>query len=321
MSIWDRISSLAKDLLGEEHKPRVNLSNVSKKVTRPAKSTERVGHKRQKPKHIDVSDIEVIPEYQFILEAVKEGCPALFVTGKAGTGKSTLIRFLKAKLQKCAVVAPTAIAAINVGGSTIHSFFGIPPRTLNPDEAFNPNKHMRPVLENIRALIVDEVSMVSPDLIDCINNCLKLVNGNTQPFGGVPMIFVGDILQLPPVVGQKAESVYFTHRYDSPYFYSADVFQGIDILPLELTKVFRQQDDLFISVLDQIRCNRNLESALRLLNKNCVGTNKVDEAICLVPTNAGAKAINEHRLHHFAQSLHLAGFFSSSALPWIGQLG
>jgi hypothetical protein len=288
MSIWDKVTSLAKELLGEEPKPRVNLSEVSEQVNRPRKSTGQLGNKPQKPKAVDVSDIEVIPEYLFILEAVKEGCPALFVTGKAGTGKSTMIRYLTAKMKKCAVVAPTAIAAINVGGSTIHSFFGIPPRTLNPDEAFNPNRHMRPVLENLEVLIVDEVSMVSPDLIDCMNNCLKQVKGSKESFGGVPIIFVGDILQLPPVVSQEAEGVYYTHRYSSPYFYSADVFKDIEIMPLELKKVFRQQDDLFISALDQVRCNRNLRDALQLLNENCLITSESDEAICLVPTNAGS---------------------------------
>jgi len=302
MSIWDKVSALAKEFLGEAPKPRVNLSDVSRQVNRPNNSTQQLGPKSVAPKGIDVSDIEVIPEYQFILEAIKAECPALFVTGKAGTGKSTLIHFLTAKIKKCAVVAPTAIAAINVGGSTIHSFFGIPPRTLNPDEAFDPSRHMRPVLENLDVLIIDEVSMVSPDIIDCINNCLQLVKENTKPFGGVPIIFVGDILQLPPVVGQKDESVYFTHRYDSPYFYSAEVFKQIEILPLELKKVFRQQDASFIAALDQIRCNRDHQEALRLLNEKCVGNAGSEDAICLVPTNAGAKSINEHRLKQLPEA-------------------
>ena len=296
MSIWEDIGDLAKELLNHGKVKRVNLSEVSERINRPGISTQRLGKKAEKPKTIDVSDIEVISEYQFILEAVKQGCPALFVTGKAGTGKSTLIRFLTAKLQKCAVVAPTAIAAINVGGSTIHSFFGIPPRTITPADAFKPSRHMRPVLENLEVLIVDEVSMVGPDLIDCMNNCLKQVKGSTEPFGGMPVIFVGDILQLPPVVGQGAQSVYYSHRYSSPYFYSAEVFKETDILPLELKRVFRQKEVSFIAALDQIRCNRNWLSALQLLNENCLQSQGENEAICLVPTNAGAKSINEQRL-------------------------
>ena len=296
MSIWNKISELAKEFLDDSPTPPVNLSKVSREVNRPNNSTSRLGVRAVKVKAVDISDIQVLPEYRFILEAVKEGCPALFVTGKAGTGKSTLIRYITAQIKRCAVVAPTAIAAINVGGSTIHSFFGIPPRTLNPDDVFDPNRHMRPVLENLEALIVDEVSMVSPDIIDCMNNCLQKVKGNKRPFGGVPIVFVGDILQLPPVVSQGAESVYYTHRYESPYFYSAEIFQRIEILPLELKKVFRQRDEQFIAALDQIRCSRNLSEALDLLNKNCLSPDRADEAICLVPTNAGAKSINEDKL-------------------------
>ena len=161
---------------------------------------------------------------------------------------------------------------------------------------------MRPVLENLQALVVDEVSMVSPDLIDCMNNCLQKVKGNREPFGGVPVVFVGDILQLPPVISEGDESVYYTHRYSSAYFYSAEIFKKIEILPLELKKVFRQKDSKFIVALDQIRCNRNLDEALRLLNDNCLNSVDKNDAICLVPTNAGAKSINDHNLNQLIGS-------------------
>lgn len=163
--------------------------------------------------------IEVLPEYQFVFEAIQAGCPALFVTGRAGTGKSTLIRFLSEKVPNCAVVAPTALAAINVHGSTIHSFFGLPPRTLNPDEVFEPRRHNVSVIECLGALIVDEVSMVTPDLVDCMSNTLKLVRRDSRPFGGIPVVFVGDLLQLPPVVKSAKVAQYYSHRYLSPFFF------------------------------------------------------------------------------------------------------
>ena len=296
MSSRDKTALLAKEQMEGRLERRVNLSEISAAVHRPGKRMRQPGRQARPPAAMDIADIEVIDEYQFVLDSIQQGCSAMFITGKAGTGKSTLIRFLTAKIDKCAVVAPTAISAINVGGSTIHSFFGIPPRTLNPDEVFDPQQHMRPVLQNLDGLIVDEVSMVRPDLVDCMSNCLKKVKNNAQPFGGVPVIFVGDILQLPPVVDQEAQGVYFTHHYHSPYFYSAEVFREVEILPLELKKVFRQQDEHFIAALDRIRCNRNLPDALELLNSRCRQPPKDDEAICLVPANAGAWEINEYKL-------------------------
>ena len=297
MNIWETISSLAKEILGDTQVKKVNLSEVSRDVNRPKGITRHLGTKIDKGE-IDISDIEVLPEYEFILKAVQEACPAIFVTGRAGTGKSTLIRFLTSKIKKSAVVAPTAIAAINVGGSTIHSFFGIPPRTINPDEAFSPRKHIIPVIENLDVLIVDEVSMVSPDIVDCISNSLKKTKRSDTPFGGIPIILVGDILQLPPVVTDRDVGVYYTHRYDSPYFYSAEIFKNIDIMPIELTKVFRQKDDEFIAALDHIRTNHEHRDSVALFNRKCY-RDKEDvglDTLCLVPTNAVAKSINENRL-------------------------
>ena len=267
MGIWDTISALAKEILGTTQVQKVNLSKISKEVHRPNGLERKLGNRIEREE--DISDIEILPEYQFILKAIENKCPAIFVTGKAGTGKSTLIRFLTSKIKRSAVVAPTAIAAINVGGSTIHSFFGIPPRTINPDESFNPKQHIIPVIENLDALIIDEVSMVGPDLVDCINNSLINVRRISSAFGGIPIVFVGDILQLPPVVDDKEVGVYYTHRYESPYFYSADIFKKIDILPIELTKVFRQKDSNFIKALDRIRTNQSYLESVELINQTC----------------------------------------------------
>ena len=304
MDIEKKISSLAKELPGETQVTAINLSDVSRDINRPEGITKYLGTKAD-TKEIKISDIELLPEYAFILKAVREKCPAIFVTGKAGTGKSTLIRFLVSKIEKSAVIAPTSIAAINVGGSTIHSFFGIPPRIINPDEAFNPKKQMIPVIENLDVLIIDEVSMVSPDIVDCISNSLQRSKRNDIPFGGIPIIFVGDILQLPPVVTDRNAGIYYTHRYDSPYFYSAEVFRNIEIIPIELTKVFRQKDSDFISALDHIRTNSEHRDSVALFNRKCYRDKEKTDSddLCLVPTNAAAKSINENRLDKISSEM------------------
>ncbi len=304
MGIWDTITSLAKDILGTTEIQKVNLSKISGEVHRPGGIKRKLG-KGVERKEEDISDIEILPEYQFILEAIENKCPAIFVTGRAGTGKSTLIRFLTSKIKRIAVVAPTAIAAVNVGGSTIHSFFGIPPETINPDESFDPRQHMVPVIENLDALIVDEVSMVGPDLIDCISNTMIKVRRDSSPFGGVPIIFVGDIFQLPPVVSDKEVGIFFTHRYESPYFYSAEVFRKIEVGAINLTKVFRQKDLNFIGALDRIRTNQSHRDSVGLINRTCYRENEEynEKSLYLVPTNAAAKSINIGRLDQLKAKL------------------
>ena len=224
MSVWSDISKIAKRLLGTDAPTPVDLSHLDRKLspTRPPAidrpNLPQSQHRRE------TEPVEVLPEYQFVLEAIGQGCPAIFVTGRAGTGKSTLIRFLSEKIKNCAVVAPTALAAINVHGTTIHSFFSLPPRTLNPDEAFQPRRQIIPVIECLGALVIDEVSMVPPDIVDCVSNTLKKIRRDARPFGGVPVVFVGDLLQLPPVVSDPEVAQYYTDRYRSSYFFSADIF-------------------------------------------------------------------------------------------------
>jgi hypothetical protein len=295
MTVWDSIDSLAKNILGGGKASPVNLAEINSKIHRP---TQFRNPDQQPVGKNTVSDIEVLPEYEFVLQSIKSEAPAIFVTGKAGTGKSTLIRYLKANLPRCAVVAPTAIAAINIQGATIHSFFSIPPRVINPEEVFEPSKHMTPVIKNLEVLIVDEVSMVSPNLIDCINNSLRAIHKNDKPFGGIRVVFVGDILQLPPVISDKEVGLYFTHRYESPYFYSAEVFKTTQILPVELKKVFRQQDPAFIELLDSIRTNRNAGDAISRINEKCHGNDAPmdDKALYLVPTNRAAAYLNDQKL-------------------------
>jgi ATP-dependent exoDNAse (exonuclease V) alpha subunit len=281
-------------ILGVEGPVLADLSKIDADLA-PTASSQR---KNPRLAPVDAEPIDVLPEYEFVLAAIRGECPAIFVTGRAGTGKSTLIRFLTEQIEDCAVVAPTAMAAINVHGSTIHSFFSIPSRTMNPDEACEPRRQIVPVIECLGALVIDEVSMVTPDLVDCISNTLKKVRRDPRPFGGVPVVFVGDLLQLPPVVSDPEVAQYYTDRYRSPYFFSADVFHETELVPIELTKVFRQTGREFVDMLDKIRLNDFHREAVAKINRDCYRDRVPNSApaLFLVPTNASAKAINTRNL-------------------------
>jgi ATP-dependent DNA helicase PIF1 len=304
MDMWDKIAKLAKEMLGDSAPKPADFSKLEKKIIpEKGKRQDKTFTSYQPPQE----GIEVLPEYDFILQALQAGCPSIFVTGKAGTGKSTLIQWLCQHLKGCAVVAPTAIAAVNVRGDTIHSFFGLPPSHIDPDGNFIINDRNRLVLENVNFLIVDEVSMVLPNIVDAMSTILKKVRRNNIPFGGVPTIFIGDLLQLPPVVDNEELSVFFTHRYKTPYFFSADIFQDQQIVPVHLTKVRRQSDAEFIDALNHIRLNENSRESVALLNRRCfrdkpAGTPK---GVYLVPTNAAAKTINTRELDALAGELRL----------------
>ena len=300
MSVWPNIRELAKRLLGVDTLEPVDLSKIIRDMTPTWPAIP-----NRLPPAEDDEQIEVLPEYKFVLEAIKEECPAIFVTGRAGTGKSTLVRFLSNKIPNCAVVAPTALAAINVHGSTIHSFFNMPPRILNPDDVFEPWPQIVPVIECLDALVVDEVSMVRPDLVDCINNSLKKSRRDSRPFGGVPLIFIGDLLQLPPVVSDQEAIEYYTDRYRTPYFFSADIFSKVQLIPIELTRVFRQKDQEFVDLLERIRLNDNHRKAVARINRECFRDREPNNApsLFLVPTNAASKSINTKKLDTLKKTL------------------
>lgn len=305
MTIWDKIAKIAKEVLGDSAPTPKNLSSIQDKIVpesgvRAAKSYTSFNN--------DISDIEVLPEYDFIKQAIGAGCPSLFVTGKAGTGKSTLVRWLTHEIDSCAVVAPTAIAAVNVGGVTIHSLFGLPASHIDPGDEFNPSSKTRTVVENLKCLIIDEVSMVLPNLVDVMDKILRQVRRNETPFGGIPTIFIGDLLQLPPVVSSQEETIYFSHRYKTLYFFSADVFKTQELLPINLNEVRRQTDKRFIEALSHIRTNKDHRDHVALFNRTCFRDKTHDpdiHGIYLVPTNRQAKKINTEKLDSLTSELHV----------------
>jgi len=200
---------------------------------------------------------EFSDEAKGVIDLVQGSCQNLFITGKAGTGKSTLLEHLRTlPEQKMIVLAPTGIAAINVNGETIHSFFKLKPG-YELDEAKNMriNPTTAGKYEALKTVMIDEISMVRADLLDAVDVFLQRARKNDLPFGGVRMIFFGDLFQLPPVVTRDDRQAFFA-QYKSPYFFSAQVFQqkdlfaeGFKLETFELTKIYRQKDSQLIEVL------------------------------------------------------------------------
>jgi ATP-dependent exoDNAse (exonuclease V) alpha subunit len=215
-----------------------------------------------------MTEIELNEGFRRALELMEKTDKNVFITGRAGTGKSTLLRYFRATTAKRIVVlAPTGVAALNVRGQTIHSFFGFKPNiTVERIKKIPPSSDRGNVYRNIDAIVIDEISMVRADLLDCVDKFLRL-NGPRKglPFGGIQMIFIGDLYQLPPVVTGN-ERAAFGLLYESPYFYSAHVFESIDMAFVELDKIYRQHDQHFIDLLNAIRNKSVSEEEIELLN-------------------------------------------------------
>lgn len=222
-------------------------------------------------------------EWQEAMNIVENSRRSLFLTGKAGTGKSTFLRYVaKHTKKKHVILAPTGIAAINAGGSTLHSFFHLPFHPLLPTDARYSNRNMRKTLKysgdhikllrEVDLIIIDEISMVRADIIDFIDRLLRVFNKRMhEPFGGKQLLLVGDIFQLEPVL-KEDERRLVQPFYPSSYFFSAKVWQEMQLVSIELRKVYRQNDTAFINILDRIRENSPRQSDLQTLNRR-VGAN------------------------------------------------
>lgn len=226
----------------------------------------------------------------------------VFITGKAGTGKSTLLEYFRAKTRKrIAVLAPTGVAAVNVKGETIHSFFGFKPDVSLDKIKRAKRKDEREKYTHLDAIVIDEISMVRADLMDCLEKFLRLNVDKKRLFGGLQMIFIGDLYQLPPVVTRDDKEV-FQKRYDSPYFFSARVFgdDNFEMEFVELEKIYRQKDDKFIEFLNQVRNNSITETQVEEINGLCLRPDFQDKDgelyVYLTPTNQAASRINHSKL-------------------------
>ena len=235
-------------------------------------------------------------EYQAAVDFIENDDGHLFVTGRAGTGKSTLLRAIRDMLpNEMVILAPTGLAAVNIGGQTIHSFFGLPPRLIRPED-IKRSRNGR-VMRKLQLIIIDEVSMVRSDLMWAIDQSLRLNRGRArEPFGGCRLILFGDLHQLPPVVQEAEVAEHLETSFGGPFFFSVQSLnEGAGTALLELNHVFRQSDEDLIRVLNRIREGEADEEDLESLNA-CVSPIRTlsegDPYVILTPTNAAAQRIN-----------------------------
>lgn len=269
--------------------------------------------------------IDLNKDFKHALNTMEHSNRSIFVTGRAGTGKSTLLEyFRKTTKKKVVVLAPTGVAALNVKGQTIHSFFKFKPdTTLDRIKKVSYKNNANNIYQKLDTIVIDEISMVRADLLDCVDRFLRL-NGPTmgKPFGGLQMVFVGDLYQLPPVVTSSDKSA-FGSLYETPYFYSAKVFDDFEMEFLELEKIYRQHDEQFINLLNSIRNNSIVEEDLEILNLRHIKEfepSSDDFYIYLTTTNKLAEEVNGKQLAKLKTKLytftgHIEGDFRREYLP------
>lgn len=282
------------------------------------------------PSQIDLENEEM----QKALQIIQFTRRSLFLTGKAGTGKSTFMRHIAATIKKKHIIlAPTGIAAINAGGSTLHSFFKLPFHPLLPTDKRYSARNIRDTLKyngektkllrEVELIIIDEISMVRADIIDFIDKVLRIYNRNMrEPFGGKQLLLVGDIYQLEPVI-KEDERQLLRPFYPSCFFFDAHVFREMQLIAVELKKVYRQRDAQFISLLDHIRTSQVSDTDLRLLNARVnaeIGTEERRLSITLSGRRDTVDYINEKQLNTLPDQPtifygHIEGEFPESSLP------
>lgn len=264
-------------------------------------------------------------EFMMALEYALYTNASIYLTGKAGSGKTTFLKYLReVTVKNMVVLAPTGVAAVNAGGQTIHSFFKIAPSLYVPNdkrlrtsapagdpdqstvyENFQYNNDKRKIIRSLELLVIDEVSMVRADLLDVVDTLLRVYRRNSLPFGGVQVILIGDTFQLPPVVsGEERDLLY--RFYESEFFFSAKVIQRNKPLYIELKKIYRQNEKDFIDLLNRVRVNRLLPDDFGTLNKKLNPSfhpDDNDHYIILATTNNSVAEVNDTRLEELKTPL------------------
>ncbi len=280
------------------------------------------------------------PEFQQALQIIQFTHRSLFLTGKAGTGKSTFLRYIASHTKKKSIIlAPTGIAAINAGGATLHSFFKLPFHPLLPNDVQYSPRNIRKTLRynndkikmirELELIIIDEISMVRADIIDFIDKVLRIYSHNMrEPFGGKQLLLVGDIYQLEPVVTEDDRRLLYDF-YPSAFFFNAKVFAEMQLISIELRKVYRQSDPAFIRILDDIRVSQVTAEDLNLLNRQVKASDTADLptekgqtklAITLSPRRDTVDNINSEHLRKLPGEAEIfigtiQGQFPESSLP------
>ena len=273
-----------------------------------------------KPKKLS-EPISLSNEFKYALDRMERSDDCLFITGRAGTGKSTLLNLFTSTTKKRAVVlAPTGIAALNVRGQTIHSFFRLPPKMINRSEIMKRKNHR--IYKKVQTIIIDEISMVRVDMLDVIDYFLQVNREDSRPFGGVQMVFFGDLYQLPPIIADPVERSVITERYESPYFFSAEVMNRLDSFELiELHQVFRQEEKHFIRILDNIRMRHFDYDDMEELNERHLPVTEEDDYYITISTrNNIVDSINKKKLEaidmpSFYFPAKISGQFNPSTYP------
>ncbi|HHS96214.1 MAG TPA: helicase [Phaeodactylibacter sp.] len=268
------------------------------------------------------------PQIALALDYLQNTGKNIFLTGKAGTGKTTFLHYIKKKaFKRMVVVAPTGVAAINAGGMTIHSFFQLSfgPQVPGASEEKNKTYKLRAkkikLIRSLDLLVIDEISMVRADLLDGIDRVLRRYRDKSKPFGGIQLLMIGDLHQLPPVVKDDEWRLLQAH-YPSPYFFHSIALQETGMVSIPLKKIYRQVDEIFIALLNKVRNNQMDEQELQQLNSRYRSELPADEEdyITLTAKNAPAHSINKQKLSalsgkSFVYKASIDGDFPQHAYP------
>ncbi len=268
--------------------------------------------------------LDLNDDFLKILDLMENTNENLFISGRAGTGKSTMVDYFRLHTKKnCVVLAPTGVAALNIKGQTIHSFFGFKPGVMPSDIKEIKNKQKALMYKKVDIIVIDEISMVRADLLDCVDVFLRIHSKEPfLPFGGVQMVLIGDLYQLPPVITREEEKIFYD-RYDSPYFFDSKVFKNFNFKYLELKTVYRQNEMAFVDMLEAIRSGNIDDQLIDNINQRVDGDviKYLDNNyIYLTTTNYVAEKINQDRLNLINSGLLefnglLTGEFSTDRLP------
>jgi ribonuclease D len=269
------------------------------------------------------------PELELALQFIEKTDRNLFITGKAGTGKTTFLHKIKSEsLKRMVIVAPTGVAAINAKGVTIHSFFQMPFGPILPNQIANTNQQRKfsktkiDIIKSLDLVVIDEISMVRADLLDAIDQVMRRYKNRNKVFGGAQILMIGDLQQLAPVVKPNEWSLLQSH-YETVYFFSSKAYQEANVVSIELKHIYRQKNENFIKILNEIRTNTLSDASAEILNKNynpSFSPTKEEGYITLTTHNNRANLINDSELNKLKIksaffNAEISGKFSENAYP------